>query len=960
MKSTLVKLIQLFLCSCLVVAQFVPLNAETKPVFAIAPNSLQQGNQADAALQQGRRLLRRGQADQALGYLETALNLYLAARNNRGAAAAHNELGDLYLRQGQYKVALDHYRKAYEAFTGAQSQDQKNEAAAGNATRVAGATAGAVAETAASVSDNGFNANLILAKIGDTNYRLGQLAAATAAYNQMRIKKPEGAASRTGRRLGGLGGVLGGLSTGKVEIEAPTGAIIGLLEAKKEFDLYHDSIVYSSYQLGVGRISYFNNDLDGARKHFQEAFDASGASLAGVAKLGQVRRYRAAARTSLADVALRQGRYKDAGKLYEEAAKGAKDDKRLDLMWPAQRGMGRSLWLLAASEKEKKAISLREKAIENYRDAIETIETLRQGSIRADEARSTFLATTKDVFDEAASSLAEMAVLSAPAAGAPLSGQALQYAGEALKVTEQARARSLLDLLAETNAQVTEGVPPELFQRKQANLEAQQELAQQLVGINLVVANKKGPAQIESELDKLQTEFDDIENQIRTASPKYAALTAAQPLSLADVQQKVLDDRTALLEYSLGNEQSYLWVVTQTNTTLLKLPPRSAIDQLAMDFRAHLIPSRLQRRLVGIDVAADQQRGVGVATGAEGAASLTAASNALYKAAVEPAAALFGDKRLLIVADGALNYVPFEALVTSPANADFSSAAYLIRTNEIVYTPSASVIGAIRQQTTRSPGRAVLIVADPVFSSRDDRARGAADTTSGAAVTRGLGLESAITDVAGQEAGAAAVDSDDKTRGLRLVRLIGTRTEADQISKFVKTTGGQADVWLDLSASEESIETRDVKKYRVIHIATHGLLNADRPQFTGVVLSLIGNKSADGFLRTDEVFNLRLGSPLVMLSACETGLGKEKRGEGVLGLTRAFLYAGAPTVGVSLWSVADASTAELMTEFYKRLLAADGVSAPGAMRDAQVAMITGKKYSAPFYWAPFVLVGDWR
>ena len=131
---------------------------------------------------------------------------------------------------------------------------------------------------------------------------------------------------------------------------------------------------------------------------------------------------------------------------------------------------------------------------------------------------------------------------------------------------------------------------------------------------------------------------------------------------------------------------------------------------------------------------------------------------------------------------------------------------------------------------------------------------------------------------------------------------------------------------------------------------------------TGLVLSLVGNTGGDGFVRTDEVFNLRLGAPLVMLSACETGLGKEKRGEGVIGLTRAFMYAGAPTVGVSLWSVADKSTAELMTDFYKRLLAtgAETTAPAAAMRGAQLSLIAGKKYSAPFYWAPFVLVGEWR
>jgi CHAT domain-containing protein len=125
-------------------------------------------------------------------------------------------------------------------------------------------------------------------------------------------------------------------------------------------------------------------------------------------------------------------------------------------------------------------------------------------------------------------------------------------------------------------------------------------------------------------------------------------------------------------------------------------------------------------------------------------------------------------------------------------------------------------------------------------------------------------------------------------------------------------------------------------------------------------LSLVGNKAGDGFLRTDEIFNLKLGAPLVMLSACETGLGKEKRGEGVIGLTRAFMYAGAPTVGVSLWSVSDNSTAMLMTDFYKRMLTGQGMAPGAAMQAAQQNMIAGKKYSAPFYWAPFVLVGEWR
>jgi len=394
---------------------------------------------------------------------------------------------------------------------------------------------------------------------------------------------------------------------------------------------------------------------------------------------------------------------------------------------------------------------------------------------------------------------------------------------------------------------------------------------------------------------------------------------------------------------------------------LYKLPARPDLEKLATDLRTQLIPSKLQRRIVGIDVVAAQpERGLGIASSApEDAAAFVAAANALYKAAIEPAVGALGEKRLLVVADGALNYVPFEVLLKSSQGGDFSSLGYLIKSNEIIYAPSASVVAGIRQQRGKSSGRSMLIVADPVFNSNDARARNTTPSTmANASEVRGLGIQSALTDVAGQ--GAVTSAQSTKMEGLPLARLTGTRIEAEQISKLAKSAGGQADLWLDLDASEDNLDSRDIGKYRVVHIATHGLLNAERPQFTGVVLSLVGNKNQDGFLCTDEIFNLRLGSPLVMLSACETGLGKEKRGEGVMGLTRAFMYAGAPTVGVTLWSVADKSTADLMTDFYRRLLAADDTSPSGALRQAQLTMITAKKYSAPFYWAPFVLVGDWR
>src|SRR5436190_16883646 len=710
------------------------------------------------SLSRGRALLKQGHADQALPLLESALKSYTQANNARGIAASEDALGDLYLVQGQYKVALDHYQKAYQSFNAGRSGDAANQAGANTAAGLTGSsTASAATQTAGTAAaDNGFNANLMLAKIGDTNYRLGRLSEAGSAYLMMSVKKPESTAAKVGRHVG-LGSLMGGAISGtSPSISAPMTTGAGLIELKKELDEYRIAMVYMTFELGTGRIAFANNDLETARKHFQNALDAGNGSFASVAKLGQTRRFRAAARTSLGDVLLREGKFKDAAKLFTDAAGSAKKDERLDLMWPAQRGLGRSLWLQAAQEKE--SAKLREQALAAYRDALNTIETIRSGSLRADESRTTFLATTKDVYDEASSAFAEMALLNAGAGGAALSGKALDYAAESFRITEAGRARSLLDMLGEVNAQITDGVPADLLKRKQDNLDRQQQIAQQLTGIAVSAEQKDKPSDLEKELDKLQTEFDQIENQIRAASPKYAALTAAQPLSLTDVKQKVLDDGTVLLEYELGGDASYAFAVTRAGVSLFKLPRRSDVDKLATDFRAQLIPAKLQRRIVGIDVAADQQRGLGIVQGpSEDLPPFVAASNALYKAVVEPATATIADKRVLVVADGALNYIPFEALVKNSEGADYASLNYLVKTNEIVYAPSASVIAAIRGSSPASTGKSVLLVADPVFNADDPRAKGSgAASPSGETRGLGLGLDAAVNDVAGRaNAGSA-------------------------------------------------------------------------------------------------------------------------------------------------------------------------------------------------------------
>jgi CHAT domain-containing protein len=166
---------------------------------------------------------------------------------------------------------------------------------------------------------------------------------------------------------------------------------------------------------------------------------------------------------------------------------------------------------------------------------------------------------------------------------------------------------------------------------------------------------------------------------------------------------------------------------------------------------------------------------------------------------------------------------------------------------------------------------------------------------------------------------------------------------------------------LNFQASKETVTQTDLNQYRIVHFATHGLLHSEHPELSGIVLSLVDKegKPQNGFLRLHEIYNFKLPSELVVLSACQTALGKEIKGEGIVGLTRGFMYAGAARVVASLWNVNDHATAELMTIFYKQMLQ-DGQRPAEALRNAQLKMLKQKRWQSPYYWAPFTIQGEWR
>ena len=194
---------------------------------------------------------------------------------------------------------------------------------------------------------------------------------------------------------------------------------------------------------------------------------------------------------------------------------------------------------------------------------------------------------------------------------------------------------------------------------------------------------------------------------------------------------------------------------------------------------------------------------------------------------------------------------------------------------------------------------------------------------------------------------------------MKIPRLPYTRQEAEQILGVAR--GGVNLRALDFEANRTAATSPALGEYRYLHFATHGYLDTQRPSLSALVLSQVDaqRQARDGFLRVNDIYNARLNADLAVLSACQTGLGKEVRGEGTMGLTRAFLYAGVPRVIVSLWNVNDRATAGLMATLYERMLR-HGKSPTAALREAQNELRKQKQWQAPYYWAAFVQHGEWR
>jgi CHAT domain-containing protein len=486
---------------------------------------------------------------------------------------------------------------------------------------------------------------------------------------------------------------------------------------------------------------------------------------------------------------------------------------------------------------------------------------------------------------------------------------ALNDPSGAFDVLERAHARSLVEMLAERDVGFSADAPKELLQ-KQLELDKKRDAVyRQLSRLN----SDKDTALIEKLQSAVKTftvEQRQLANEIRRASPKYASLQYPQPLDLKETQRE-LDEGTLLLTYWVDKKSAFLFTVTKT------------------ELQAHRIAAEESdlRDRIGKFRSAIAQRG-----------DFRPLAHDLYDVLLRPAQAQIDKaERVLICPDGPLHILPFAALVegrgrkgkegeVEGSKEKGGEERYLIEAKPLHTIASMSVYAEIRHKRSDVTPPKLFALGDPIYEATTDATKQAA--------------------------------RDFVTRGGKLTPLPHTRLELQAIRDLY---GNQATLRLGRDASETAVK-REAAQARIVHFACHGVLDDRNPLGSALALSAEGEadgqpSAEDGFLRAYEILEkVRLNADLVVLSACESGLGVEMKNEGIVGITRAFQYAGAKSVMVSLWEILDKSTSQLMTEFYRQLKT--GKRKDDALQQAQVKLLKNSPYRHPYYWAPFVLVGD--
>ena len=627
------------------------------------------------------------------------------------------------------------------------------------------------------------------------------------------------------------------------------------------------------------------------------------------------------------DPARARGHLEEAQKLYAtlgDRRGQASAAHHLGLLWADSGDTAKGLELLRQAEQIREEIGLRDDAAETLYAMAQTVRKRKQldlarqfsdrslqiveslrATISGEQLRSSYFSAKQPMYDFAVDLLMELHGRN-PGGG---------FDRLAFEVFERARARSLLESLREARAGIRRGIDPALLAKEQ---QAQQTLnfrSQELSRLVSASHSASRELTLSQELDSARQSYESIEIEIREKSPNYASLVWPQPKGIGEIQRSVLDQDTILLEYGLGDQSSHLWAVTLDSVESFTLPGRNRLEPLA-------------RRIVRL--AGDYRTRM---RDPESARSYRFAVTALSEELLGPVASKLGRKRLLIVSSGILQRLPFAALHV-PGDPERGRVPLGVR-NELVSMSSASALVELRlaQKERPRPSLSIAVLADPVFDLQDPR----------------------VPPISGGLPGRL------RSAGVPMARLPFTRDEAAQILKLAPVASSLRALGFD--ASRQTLLDPGIGRYRFLHIATHSILDEVHPELSGLVLSQVDRRGLpqDGYVRLNEIYNMpRLSCDLVTLPDCSTGLGKDVRGEGLIGLTRGFLYAGSPRVLVSLWACDDQATGELMGLVYQALLGPGKSTPAAALRSARETLWQrGGRWRDPYFSAGLVLYGEY-
>jgi len=659
--------------------------------------------------------------------------------------------------------------------------------------------------------------------------------------------------------------------------------------------------------VALGEIARMRAEM-GQREEALEAFDRA----IGIAREYGFERDEADLLNNVGAIDLENGRVAEARERFQRAL-------ALSRKTESPFAESRALYNLARLERDRGRF---EEALAMTEEALREVESLRS-RISSHRLRVSYVASVYELHAFHVEILMELE------RGQPRSG----FLERAFVAADQGRARALLETLAQTDGGGFAAVDPALLDyetRLEERIRAEAARPTDQCGND--VASERSRSARSAELRELVADLDRVRSVLRSRGATDSPPEASGLLDVQELQRELLDERTALLAYFLGDRVSYLWAVTQSGVSVHSLPPRERIESEA-------------RRLYTLLAAGERRKGE---TEKERYDRVRRNDAEYWRAAEDLSETLLGEAtrnldvdRLVVVGDGALNRIPFSALPL-PGIQSAAAPRPIVTRYEIVRLPSVGIWKALdARRPAAAPKKRLAVLADPVLDTWDPRLPPAGQPTLVAAASPLPYLRRL------------------PSPGSGMPRLLSTREEAKRILDLVPE--GQGLEALGFDANLGLVGSGELANYEVVHFATHGIVNSEQPELSGIVLSLFdpeGN-GEKGFLRLHDIYDLKLPVRLVVLSACGTGVGKEFRGEGLIGLVGGFLSSGTQGVVASYWDVDDEATAELMSRFYRHLFV-EGFSPSRSLQKAQSSMWSEKRWLSPELWGAFELHGVWE